>query len=169
MKEDKAIGLILVAFSVFMYLQADKLPKALFGTLGAGFVPKILFTVLAFCGAVLTVGCLIRERKAAASDAPQEKASPGKGGALPGVKGFLHYYQFVIFGFFAFFGYVILMYYLGYVISTLVFMPVVMWGLGPRTRKAALIIAATTLGVTFAIHYSFLKFLQVFLPEGSLF
>ena len=62
MKADKVIGLILVAFSIFMYIQADRLPPALFGTLGAGFVPKILFIILAGCGAILTIQCLIRER-----------------------------------------------------------------------------------------------------------
>ena len=43
MKADKVIGLILIAFSIFMYIQADRLPPALFGTLGAGFVPKNSF------------------------------------------------------------------------------------------------------------------------------
>ena len=61
------------------------------------------------------------------------------------------------------------MYYLGYPIATLIFMPVFMWILGPRTKKAALVTVLTTLGVTFIIYYSFLKLLSVFLPEGSLF
>jgi hypothetical protein len=85
------------------------------------------------------------------------------------VKAFFKYYQYVIFGFLAFLAYVVLMYYLGYPIATLIFMPVFMWILGPRNKKAALVTALTTLGVTFVIYYSFLKLLRVFLPEGSLF
>jgi len=169
MKEDKVIGLILIAFSIFMYIQADRLPPALFGTLGAGFVPKILFAILAGCGAVLTTQSLIRDRKARAAEA--EVQSDQVAPAAPGftVTGFLKYYQYVIFGFLAFLAYVVLMYYLGYPIATLIFMPVFMWVLGPRNKKAALITTLTTLGVTFIIYYSFLKLLNVFLPEGSLF
>ena len=74
------------------------------------------------------------------------------------MQAFLKSYQFVIFGFVAFFVYVVLMYYLGYPIATLIFMPVFMWILGPRDKKAALVTTLTTLGVTFIIYYSFLNF-----------
>ena len=169
MKSDKVVGIILIAFSIFMYIQADQLPPAMFGTLGAGFVPKILFSILAVCGAVLTIQSLIRERKANASRADLQSEDAGP--AEPGIKvrEFIKYYQYVFFGFLAFLAYVVLMYYLGYPISTLVFMPVFMWVLGPRNKKAALVTVLTTLGVTFVIYYSFLKLLKVFLPEGSVF
>ncbi len=169
MKEDKIIGLILIAFSIFMYVQADRLPPALFGTLGAGFVPKILFTILAGCGAVLTIQSLIRERKARAAGIDLQPDKAGCEESRFKVKAFFKYYQYVIFGFIAFLTYVVLMYYLGYPISTLIFMPVLMWVLGPRNRKAVLVITLTTLSVTFVIYYSFLKLLRIFLPEGSLF
>ena len=169
MKEDKVIGLILIAFSAFMYVQADRLPPALFGSLGADFVPKILFTILAICGAVLIIQSLIRERKAKVSAADSQLENGAGGGLLSNTKALLGYYQYVIFGFLAFLAYVILMYYLGYPIATLIFLPVIMWVLGPRNKKSVLVIILTTLGVTFIIYYSFLKFLKVFLPEGSLF
>ena len=169
MKEDKVIGLILIAFSVFMYVQAERLPPALFGALGADFVPKILFVILAICGASLIIQSLIRERKAKASGADSTPESGSGEGVLTRTKALLEYYQYVIFGFLAFLAYVILMYYLGYPIATLIFLPVIMWVLGPRNKKSVVIIILTTLGVTFIIYYSFLKFLKVFLPEGSLF
>ena len=169
MKADKIIGIILIAFSIFMYVQADRLPPALFGTLGAGFVPKILFIILAGCGAILTIQCLIRERKIKAAGVELGGNQGKPVDSRFKAKAFLSYYQYVIFGFIAFLAYVILMYYLGYPIATLVFMPVFMWVLGPRNKKAALITVLTTLGVTFIIYYSFLKLLRVFLPEGSLF
>ncbi len=169
MKADKVIGIILIAFSIFMYVQADRLPPALFGALGADFVPKVLFIILAGCGAVLTIQCIIRARKIkpAGNELPEDEDEPID--STFKVKAFFSYYQYVILGFLAFLGYVILMYYLGYPIATLIFMPVFMWVLGPRDKKAALITVLTTLGVTFIIYYSFLKLLRVFLPEGSLF
>ncbi|MGD9045254.1 MAG: tripartite tricarboxylate transporter TctB family protein [Desulfobacterales bacterium] len=169
MKEDKVIGLILIAFSAFMYVQAERLPPALFGALGADFVPKILFIILAICGAVLMVQSLIRERKAKVSADDSQLENGGGGGLLSNTRVLLKSYQYVIFGFLAFLAYVILMYYLGYPIATLIFLPVIMWVLGPRNKKSVLVIILTTLGVTFIIYYSFLKFLKVFLPEGSLF
>jgi hypothetical protein len=169
MKEDKVIGLILIFFSVFMYVQADRLPPALFGALGADLVPKILFITLAICGAVLTAQSLIRERKAKVSGVDSQLENAGRRGLRLKTKELLGYYRYVIFGFLAFLAYVILMYYLGYPIATLIFLPVIMWVLGPRNKKSVLVITLTTLGVTFIIYYSFLKFLKVFLPEGSLF
>lgn len=169
MKEDKVIGLILIFFSVFMYVQADRLPPALFGALGADLVPKILFITLAICGAVLTAQSLIRERKAKVSGVDSQLENAGRRGLRLKTKELLGYYRYVIFGFLAFLAYVILMYYLGYSIATLIFLPVIMWVLGPRNKKSVLVITLTTLGVTFIIYYSFLKFLKVFLPEGSLF
>jgi len=169
MKEDKVIGLILIAFSVFMYVQADRLPPAMFGALGADLVPKILFAVLAVCGAALIVQSLSREKKAKASGVDSQPENAGGEGVIDKTKALLKYYQYVIFGFLAFLAYVILMYYLGYPIATLIFLPVIMWILGPRSKKSVVVIILTTLGVTFIIYYSFLKLLNVFLPEGSLF
>ena len=168
MKADKVIGLVLVAFSGFMYYQADQLPPAMFGARGADLFPKILFTLLAACGAGLTIQAVLRERKAQAAGVGTGE-QPGPGRAWPAFNEALKYYQSVIFAFLAFLAYVLLMYYLGYLISSLVFMPVLMWALGPRNKKAAVVTAATTLGVTLAIYYSFVKLLNVFLPAGSLF
>jgi hypothetical protein len=128
-----------------------------------------LFVVLAICGAVLIVQSLIRARKAKASGVDPQPEKAGGEGVLDKTKALLKYYQYVIFGFLAFLAYVILMYYLGYPIATLIFLPVIMWVLGPRNKKSAVVIILTTLGVTFIIYYSFLKLLNVFLPEGSLF
>ncbi len=169
MKEDKVIGLILIAFSIFMYIQAERLPPALFGTLGASFVPKILFIILAGCGTILTIQSLIRDRRLRASKADLPAGDAGPEESRFDAMAFFRHYRYVIFGFLAFLAYVVLMYYLGYLIATLIFMPAFMWILGPRTKKAALVTALTTLCVTFVIYYSFLKFLKVFLPEGSLF
>ena len=59
--------------------------------------------------------------------------------------------------------------YFGYTISTLIFMPILMWILSPRNQRAMVITLTVSLGMTFIIYFTFLKFLKVFLPEGSLF
>lgn len=59
-----------------------------------------------------------------------------------------------------------LMYYAGYLISTAFFMLVLMWILGPRTKRSGVVIVATSFAVTYGIYFSFLKLLKVFLPSG---
>ena len=168
MKEDKVIGIILVIFSGFMYYQTLEFPPALFGTLGAGFFPQILFTLLGLAGATLTISGFVRERKRSDRGRP-EKGKPEETQLWSTLKGSLHYHSHVIISFLVFFCYVLLMSYFGYTISTLIFMPILMWILSPRNQRAMVITITVSLGMTFIIYFTFLKFLKVFLPEGSLF
>ena len=165
MKQDKVIGIILIVFSAVMYYQTAHLPPPLFGDVGAAFVPKIWFTILFLCGASLTVTGFIRDRKMKASG--EEEAIDTPVGER--LKAFVGHYRFVILGFVFFFLYILVMGYIGYLYSTLIFMPVMMWVLGPKTAKSVTIIAVTTVGVTGIIYWSFVMVLKVFLPTGSLF
>lgn len=168
MREDKVIGIILVIFSAFMYYKTLEFPPAMFGTLGAGFFPQVLFTLLGLAGAALTITGFLRDRKRRRG----EKAEEGKTLEVrfwTAFKESFHYHSHVIISFSCFFWYIILMSYLGYTIATLVFMPILMWILGPRNRRAIPITIGVSLGMTFVIYFAFLKFLKVFLPEGSLF
>jgi len=164
MKADKSIGVLLILFSAFMYWQAGRLPAGTFGTGGADFVPKIIFVLLALSGAILAAGAYFKTRTPVEAGGKIQKKSPGAA-----AKEILAAHKSVITAFLVFFGYVILMYYLGYLIATAVFMPVMMWVLGPRTLKSAGIIAVVTVGVVLGIYVIFEKFLKIFLPSGNLF
>ncbi len=167
MKEDKIIGIILIIFSGFMYSQTLDFPEAVFGTKGAGFFPKILFSLLALGGAALTVGAFIRERKKAGGPQAGEK-----GPEVPfrdRVRNSLRNHSQVILSFFLVFVYVVIMDYFGYMVATLAFMVTLMWYLGPKSRKEIPLILVISCGMTFIIYFSFLELLQIFLPEGSLF
>jgi len=167
MKEDKVIGIILIVFSAFMYSQTLDFPEAVFGTKGAGFFPKILFSLLGLAGAVLTAGAVIRNRK--------KKDSPPAEGKSPEMrfrdraKSSLRGHSQVILSFFLVFVYIMIMDYFGYLIATLAFMGTLMWYLGPKSRREIPLILMISCGVTFIIYFSFLELLQIFLPEGSLF
>jgi len=154
MKEDKVIGIILTIFSALMYYKTLEFPPAMFGTLGAGFFPQILFTLLALAGAALTISGFLRDRKRRDTEKTDKRTSTGiqLGNRL---KQSLHYYSHVIISFFLFFCYM--------------FMPILMWILGPRNRRAIPVTIIVSFGTTFIIYLAFLKFLHVFLPEGSLF
>jgi hypothetical protein len=168
MREDKIIGIILVIFSGLMFYKTLEFPPAMFGSLGAGVFPQILFTLLGLAGAGLMISGFLQDRKTDKG----ERAGRGKQGIIQfwnTCKESLHYHSHVIISFILFFGYIILMSYFGYTISTLVFMPILMWILGPRNRRAIPITIIVSLGMTFVMYFAFVKFLKVFLPEGSLF
>jgi putative tricarboxylic transport membrane protein len=167
MREDKIIGIILIIFSAFMYSQTLEFPEAVFGTKGAGFFPKILFSLLGLAGAALTVNAFIRGRKRT-SGPPAEGKSPN----IPfrdRVRNSLRSHSQVILSFFLVFVYVVVMDYFGYLIATLAFMVTLMWYLGPKNRREIPLILVISCGMTFIIYFSFLELLQIFLPEGSLF
>jgi len=167
-KEDKVIGIILVVFSGAMYYQTLEFPPAMFGTLGAGFFPQILFALLGLAGATLTISGFIRDRKRDDGEKP-EKRKPRETRFWNTITESLRYHSNVIISFFCFFSYIVLMSYFGYTIATLIFMPILMWILGPRNRRAIPITIIVSLGMTFVIYFGFVEFLKVFLPEGSLF
>lgn len=167
MKEDKIIGIILIVFSAFMYSQTLEFPEAVFGTKGAGFFPKILFSLLAIAGAALTASAFIRDRKKIGSPQAGEK-----GREIPfrdRVRDSLRSHSQVILSFFLVFVYVVIMDYFGYLVATLAFMVTLMWYLGPKSRREIPLILVISCGMTFIIYFSFLELLQIFLPEGSLF
>ena len=165
MKQDKVIGIILIVFSALMYYQTTHLPSPLFGDVGAAFVPKIWFAILGICGVSLTVTGFVRDRKNRASGTDEVAVDHFS----VRIKEFFIHYRFVFAGFIIFFLYIFLMKYIGYLYSTLLFMPVMMWILGPKTGKSVAIIALTSVGVTGIIYFGFVKVLKVFLPSGSLF
>jgi hypothetical protein len=166
MKQDKYLGLILVALSALLFWQAELLPPPMFGTLGTAAFPKLIFTLLGLGGLGIFIKALILERKLAIESGDVSGQSNGsaekKGFFLPD-------YKYVFIGFAFFVVYVLLMYYLGYLISTLIFLPCFMWILGPRDKKSLVVIALVSLGLTFLMQFCFVHLLKVFLPSGALF
>ena len=115
MKADKVIGIILIAFSAIMYYQANHLPPPLFGDVGAAFVPKIWFAILGFCGAVLTVTGIVKDRKSRVSGTDKV----AEVGFQKSTIAFFTHYKYVISGFIIFFAFISLMNYIGYFVSSL--------------------------------------------------
>jgi len=167
MKEDRWIGLILIGFSLFMYLQTLEFPAAMFGTLGAGFFPRLLFVLLGLVGALLSIGGWIRDRREKQGERINGRGAKGPSGNR--IARVWRDHSQVILSFVMVFVYIAGMHYLGYLMATLFFMLALMWFLGPRRRKEIPMILAVSCGMTFIIYFSFLKLLQIFLPEGVLF
>ncbi len=156
MRADKYIGIILIVFSAFMYGQTLQFPPAMLGTLGAGFFPKIIFTLLGGAGIGLFISSFRR-------------GDQGLARGRSSFKKILQTHSRVIWSFILIFFYIVAMYYFGYLWATLGFMICLMWFLGPRKIKVLPLLFIISCGMTFIIYYSFLKLLQIFLPEGVAF
>lgn len=162
MRADLIISALFTIFGALMYAEALTLPKGLFGTLGPGFFPKIIllpFTIL--CG-ILTIRLFfkwLRTRTRHAEKSDDEKLS------------WFKRYRFVIIGFVLFFLYLVGLKWIGFIISTLIFMPVLMWSLAPPQRNwgTVRVVAFTTLLLTFGLYSAFTYAFQVMLPPGILF
>jgi putative tricarboxylic transport membrane protein len=169
MKSDKWIGLIAIVFSGLMCWQTRDFPSPICGSLGAGFFPNILFILLAATGVALIIGGCLEERKQRRSGEAVDRGGLTWGQFLKEFKKIVERNALVIISFFLFFCYVIMLDYFGYTVATLVFMPILIWVLGPRNRRAIPMIIIISLGMTFVIYFVFLEVFHVFLPSGKLF
>lgn len=156
MRSDLYTGAFTCALSIIMFCIATKLPEGMFGTLGAGFFPKIIFGALAVCSFTLMVKTFIvhfvrNKSKAQTTSFPFAK------------------YQIVAVAFVLFFLYVLGLSYVGFIIASIVFLPALMWTIGPKTKASLVPIVLTSTGITAVTYISFTHFLKVFLPSGSLF
>ena len=156
MRSDIYTGTFVFLLSSFMYYIACALPAGMFGTLGAGFFPKMIFgllSILSFALIVKTLYLSFIKKQITASAEPFH----------------LSKYTIVIVAFIIFFLFVMALKYLGFVIASMLFMPTLMWILGPKTKASLVPIIATSVGMTAGIYLSFTHLLQVFLPSGILF
>ncbi len=156
MRSDLYTGSFTCVVSIFMFYIATKLPEGMFGTLGAGFFPKIIFGELMVCSLALMVKTFMAHFVGNKDKTPVP--------SFPFAK-----YKIVAVAFVLFFLYVIGLSYVGFVIASIAFLPSLMWTLGPKTKASLIPIACTSIGITAVTYISFTYFLKVFLPSGSLF
>ncbi len=151
---------IALVLSLVTYLLADVFPPIVDDAPGPGFVPKILagaMTVLAL--ALLAQTAVMRSRRrqaeAALGHAP-ETNDPSF--TSPGVR--LSYTLALVC-----IGYAILIATVGFVIASLLFIPLGMWLLGERNYRNMGLVAAGTVG---AFYFLFVYMFNMPLPGGML-
>lgn len=123
------------------------------GDPGAAFWPIMLCCGLIFTSALLLIQTMIESKKAA------EKEEPLIDYRSAGVR-----CVFIIFGIMI--GYAILLYFFGFIIATLAFIPAVMLAMGERRP---LWLGLTTVGITGFIYILFAVVMGVVLPKGVIF
>ncbi len=150
LSRDGVAGLVLLGISLVLLYQSFGLPHIPIVPVGPGFYPRIVLGFLALTSAALVVQDLMRRR------APAQRGEPRRYGLVVAL--------FAIFG-----AYVGLMPWLGFRISTTLFVAAAQIALErPRTSAQWVVVAAVALGTVAATYLVFEGYLLVLLPRGSL-
>lgn len=139
-EQDVIAGGILLLLAVPGLLYSYQIKNLTVSQLSGGFFPGLCFMVMAICGLVLIRAGLRREVKIPIPALNWPKLLPVVGVLV---------------------GYVLLMKYLGFVVSTVIFMASALYVFGERRKKIFLIVPVTT---SVAVYYLFSKAFMIILP-----
>lgn len=155
-KRDLVNSIILLAFCSLAYYGALVIPDRSYGKTGADFFPKIVIGIVAFLSICLLIQSIIRVTKEKES---KMTVSP---------KLLFRENRKVIFTFVIFGIYILLLEYIGYFISSVLFMIALYYLLAVKKQKIWVVLLGTV-ALTYLLYLIFQKALSVFLPAGMLF
>lgn len=150
---DGGVGLVCLTVSLVLLALTRGLPEAsLLVPVGPGFYPRIVLGITALFSALLIVNDFISRRRGAVAARPAQQA----------VNHALVLLTFSVCGI-----YVATLPYLGFRISTFMFVAAMQALLDPpRDRRRWLLVAAVAVATTVATYYVFEAYLLVLLPRG---
>ena len=163
-KADFFTGIGIVIFAAVMFSIAGKMPAPASYGLGPGGYPMLVTGVLILLGAILSIqGWLgMRRHSGASADAASEDAA-STDAAQPEKKTVtLAEFKGIALLALSFWAYVFLMKYLGYLITTVVFMFLFLLQYGGKKWPQMILISVIATGVTWAL---FVYAFRIFLPE----
>jgi hypothetical protein len=146
-KYNIGISILLVVLSALIYYGTRNYEKIVSKAPGAGFWPRALAVVLIVLAVILLIETLVSDKYKSDSKPPFDFKSP----AMKRV--------YVMLGVFAV--YAIILYLLGFVIASLLFIPAVMYALRERNKKVMLL---TSVALTGSVYFFFSILLRVTLP-----
>jgi hypothetical protein len=152
-RADALIGGLVVGLSAVLFWQTGRIASPPFIPIGPGFYPRIVLLVLGLLGLALVVEALLATPPVRV--APLTPTAPSR--------------RWLVALCFALFGaYTAALPWLGYRLSTALFVAATQWSLGPRSFRAvpgSLAVGVATALSTYAV---FQLYLHVLLPRGTL-
>lgn len=148
--KDIAFGVALMILSAVMYVASLSLPDSKWEPLGSGSFPKVLFASLFSLALILIVQKLIASRKSARIERLR-------------LLNWIKENKIVLYCFLVLFSYIAFQRYLGFIISTLLFLLVFQWMLDPKNTNFPKIALISVL-FTFPVYFLFRLYLRVYLP-----
>lgn len=147
---------ILLLFGTLILIAAQDVPEPTYESLGGGFFPTILALLLMG----LSTAVMIRGAKTWRA----QRAARGKQAGTERLGLWSPANQRVVVSALLTLAYVLALRELGFVISTIAFLFVIMTYLSRRTKKDLAYIGVITLVYTVTVHYIFQSLLKIFLP-----
>src|SRR5690242_19201630 len=111
---DGIVGLVCLAISVWLLALTIGLPPAVFVPIGPAFYPRVVLGLMALLSAILVVNDVLAGRRRMAASGSAAQASPAPAGEAPNYP--LVLASYVVFGL-----YVLLLPWLGFRLSTMLF------------------------------------------------
>jgi putative tricarboxylic transport membrane protein len=153
MGRDGIAGLVVLVVSVFLYALTFRIEANTLVPVSPAFYPRMVLGATAVLSFVMLVVDLIAHRRAPPVAKPAQPAAPR--------------YDMVVVLFAIFTVYVLALPYLGFRISTLVFIAVMQGAMDfPRTPRRWVVVVLVAIATTAATYYMFEAYLQVLLPRG---
>ncbi|WP_404335454.1 tripartite tricarboxylate transporter TctB family protein [Planococcus rifietoensis] len=155
------IGVTLIALGAVIYLQSNDFPALNEVHLDAGSFPKLIAGLLILLSLMLIIkqGLVLMK----------SKSTGERQGAGESARDFYNEYKLVILTLLVFFIYIFLMQFIGFVVSTIVF--IIFTGLlvGSRAKKDIMVITIVSVAITLGTYFFFENFLNVRFPSGIFF
>lgn len=155
------IGLALIVLGAVIYLQSNDFPALNEVHLDAGSFPKLIAALLILLSLVLILQkgiALMRSRT------PGGRPEMGER-----FRSFYREYKLVILTLVIFFVYIFLMQFIGFVVSTILFIVVTGLLVGSRAKKDILVISIVSIAITLGTYFFFENVLNVRFPSGIFF
>lgn len=152
------IGLALIALALVIYIRGGSLPSLTEAYFDAGSFPRLIAALLILLSIILILSKLneLRKRKPA-----EEKVSNKER-----MSAFYGEYRLVILTTAVFFVYIFLLQFIGFVVSTILFIIGAAILIGYRKRKEVLTISAVAVILTLSMYFFFENVLHVRFPSG---
>lgn len=155
------IGLALIVLGAVIYLQSNDFPALNEVHLDAGSFPKLIAALLILLSLVL-----ILQKGIALMRSRTPGGRPGMGERF---RSFYREYKLVILTLVIFFVYIFLMQFIGFVVSTILFIVVTGLLVGSRAKKDILVISIVSIAITLGTYFFFENVLNVRFPSGIFF
>lgn len=153
-KQNYWISLVVIAFACWLFFATKDFPKYYKSAPGPGFWPRVIAIVMIICAVLLVVTTFISSKKS--TEASKEKPIVSYR-----TKGLLRVYR--IFG--LMFLSLLSIYFLGYIITSLWFVPAIIIVMEERRPW---VLAVSSIALTVSIHLIFNVAFQITLPQGIL-
>ncbi|WP_162287865.1 tripartite tricarboxylate transporter TctB family protein [Indiicoccus explosivorum] len=155
------IGIILIIISITFYVTAGGFPALSDAPLQAGSFPQFIAVLLGFLSLIFV---LIKAKELAGRKSGSTQESMGDK-----IRHFYEEHRLVLITLVSLVLYIILMQLIGFVITTIVFIVVTGYIIGPKKKKDLLILSAVAVVVTLSAFFFFENVLYVRFPSGLLF